>query len=113
MGKVVSRCALFALALMLGLGWAADSEAVEPAPNTVITVEEMCGGCVKKITAHFANVKQVAEVRCDIPSKTVTIIPAQGVTISPRWLWQTMDSIGKTPRRLAGPHGVFTSVPQI
>lgn len=79
--------------------------------NTVITVGEMCGGCVKKITEHFDGAAGIVEVRCDIKSKSVTIVPTAGTTLSPLNLWESMDSIGKTPTKLVGPSGTYTSKP--
>ena len=39
---------------------AADKEKT----NTVMTVGEMCGGCVKKITKRFDGVEGIAEIDC-------------------------------------------------
>jgi mercuric ion binding protein len=78
---------------------------------TVVEVSEMCGGCVKKITQRFEKVTDVASIKCDIPSKSVTITPKASVTLSPKTLWEIMDEIGKTPVKLAGPSGTFTAKP--
>jgi len=71
----------------------------------------MCGGCVKKITAHFDGAAGIVEVRCDIKAKSVTIIPTDGTSLSARELWESMDSIGKTPTKLVSPSGTYTSKP--
>lgn len=99
------------LVAALVMGWSDTVQASEPPAPTVVTVGEMCGGCVKKITARFADSKGIASVQCDIESKTATFFPAVGYRLSPRGLWVSMEEIGKTPVRLEGPSGVFTSKP--
>ncbi len=78
---------------------------------TTITVGEMCSGCVKKITARLEQEKSIAKIKCDIPTKTVTLAPADNVRFSPKKLWEIMESIGKKPKKLVGPNGTFTSKP--
>lgn len=85
--------------------------AVAASPNTKIVCGEMCGGCAKKITAKLQTLPDVASVQCDRQTKTVTIVPKQGMQISPLTLWSTMESIGKTPVSLSGPGGTFTTRP--
>lgn len=80
--------------------------------TTTVTVGEMCSGCVKAITAHFENVKEVAKIKCDINSKTVMLFPAKNNRLSPKKVWETMESIGKTPKKLVSPSGTFTSKPK-
>ena len=80
---------------------------------TVVTIEgEMCGGCVKKIQAALAEVKGIAEVTGDTKAKTVTIVPAPAVDLSPRALWEAIEKAGKKPAMLVGPHGTFKSKPK-
>ena len=103
--------AVTSLALFLALAMIATAHAAE-STLTTITVGEMCGGCVKAITAKLQPLADVAKVQCDIKTKRVYILPAQGRVLSPRVLWEAMDEIGKTPTKLAGPSGTFTSKPQ-
>ncbi len=88
------------------------AEPVVKSQNTVMTVGEMCGGCVTKITAKLKPMPEVGQITCDIPTKTVTVTPAAGKTLSPKTLWEAMDSIGKTPKSLTGPSGTFKSKPK-
>jgi len=83
------------------------------ASDTVMTVGEMCGGCVKRIEAKLKPMPGIAGVSCDIPTQTVTVRPKANRTLSPKALWEAMEAIGKTPKRLAGPSGVFTKKPSI
>jgi copper chaperone CopZ len=97
----------------VGPSTAPAAAAEKPATTeTVITVGEMCAGCVKRIEAKLKPVDAIAKVHCDVQRNTVTVLPKAGVKLSPRWLWEAMESIGKTPKRLAGPSGTFTEKPK-
>ncbi len=80
--------------------------------NIVMTVGEMCGGCVKKITKRFEDVEGVAKVECSIEKQSVTLIPSPGVQLSPKGIWEIMESIAKTPTTMITPDGTFTSKPK-
>lgn len=80
--------------------------------TTIMTVGEMCGGCVKNITAKLKPMPCIADVSCDITKKTVTVTPAEGKTLSAKTLWEAMESIGKTPKSMTGPGGTFTAKPK-
>ena len=80
--------------------------------NTVMTVGEMCGGCVKKITKRFDGFTGIAKVQCSIEKRSVTLIPDKGVRLSPKGVWEIMESIGKTPTKMVTPDGTFTSKPK-
>ncbi|MEO9590516.1 heavy-metal-associated domain-containing protein [Rhodopirellula bahusiensis] len=87
--------------------------AKEPASNQIVmTVGEMCGGCVKRITARFDSVDAVTKVVCSIEKKSVTLVPKDGVKLSPKGIWEIMESIGKTPKKMITPDGTFTSKPK-
>ena len=80
--------------------------------TTVVTVSEMCGGCVKKITKRFAEEKDVAKVDCNIEKKMVTLFPKEGVQLSAKKIWEIMEGISKAPTKLVSPEGTFTSKPK-
>ncbi len=102
---------VIALALLLVLGATRSLEAAETR-STVITVSEMCGGCVKKIKAKLGEYSVIDDVQCNLQAQTVTVTPKPEKALSPRGMWEVMESIGKTPSRLAGPSGTFTSKPE-
>lgn len=54
----------------------------------------------------------IKDIRCDVKTRTVQVMPKTGKILSPRALWEAMEQIGKTPRKLAGPSGTFTSKPK-
>jgi copper chaperone CopZ len=108
--------ALATLAFTLIAPTPASAEPVsgkEPASSQIVmTVGEMCGGCVKRITARFDSVDAVTKVVCSIEKKSVTLVPKDGVKLSPKGIWEIMESIGKTPKKMITPDGTFTSKPK-
>lgn len=80
--------------------------------NTVMTVSEMCGGCVNKITKRFEGVEGIEKVTCDIASQKVTVVPKQGISLSPRGVWEIMEEIQKAPKKMVCPSGTFTAKPK-
>jgi copper chaperone CopZ len=101
-------------AAMLLIATERESMAGPPSASTqtVVTVREMCGGCVKQITARLNTFPGIAKVECNIKTKSVTITPKPDVSLSPKSLWEALDEIGKTPVKLSGPGGTFTSKPK-
>lgn len=71
--------------------------AASPA-KTEMLVAEMCGGCVKKITARLKQIPEIATIQCDVNTSTVTVVPQADKSISPRVLWDAMAQIGRRPR---------------
>jgi len=104
------RCQL-AVALVLSVVLANTARAVDPAPTT-ITVERMCDGCARKITANLQQLPGVETVRPNVPAKTVAVSPKPGAVLSPRQLWETVEKSGEKPVKLEGPSGTFTQKPQ-
>lgn len=103
---------IFLTAALLAVFCAPNSPVVAAESNaTVMKVGEMCGGCVKKITARLTQLPEVAGVTCDIAKKSVTVSAKEGV-VSARALWEAMDEIGKTPKQLVDATGTYTSKPQ-
>ncbi len=80
--------------------------------STVMTVGEMCGGCVKKITKRFDGLEGIAKVQCSVEKQSVTLVPTPNVRLSPKAIWEIMESIGKTPKKMVSPDGTFTSKPK-
>jgi periplasmic mercuric ion binding protein len=97
--------------LMIGLA-AVHTEAADTLKPTVITVGEMCGGCVKKITTRLEKMPGVSKIECDIPKKTVTITPVAGKEPTAVAVWDAMAEIGKTPRKMVSPAGTYTERPK-
>lgn len=101
---------LLFVAAALSFGSTSSAVAAEPA-SVVMNVGEMCGGCVKKITARLSKMPEVATIQCSIPKKSVTVTPKAG-GVSSKALWEAMAEIGKTPTKLVDASGTHTSPPQ-
>ncbi|XZE17410.1 heavy-metal-associated domain-containing protein [Pirellulaceae bacterium SH449] len=105
----VTGVMLFAFSLLTAAPvQAADADKM----NIVMTVGEMCGGCVKKITKRFDGVEGIARVTCSLEQQSVTLIPKDRVRLSPKGIWEIMESIGKTPTKMVTPDGTFISKPR-
>ncbi|MHB8861912.1 MAG: heavy-metal-associated domain-containing protein [Pirellulaceae bacterium] len=102
------------LAAVLVLNSARAMQAQQPrVVPTVVTIEgEVCGGCVKKVKAALADMRGIAKIEGDPKAKTITIVPAAQVSLSPRAVWEAIEKAGKNPVKLAGPHGTFTAKPR-
>ena len=104
--------ATIAVALTSVLNVSRASAAEPQASAMVVTCNEMCGGCVKKIEKRFAEDKGLV-VTYDIPTKTVAFQPAPGRALSAKGIWTAMDKIGKTPVQLVEANGtVHTKKPE-
>lgn len=110
MARAITRKAFCALALTCLVSFSVPAWA-GASKTTVVTVAEMCGGCVKKINKRLNGFPGVATVSCDIKTKTITITPQANVAVSPRALWEAFDEIGKAPTKMETPQGVFTAKP--
>lgn len=100
---------LFVAAFVLSS--AVTVSAAEKDSVIVVTVGEMCGGCVKKVTAKLQPMPEVANVECDIATKTVTVTPS-AQSLSSGVLWDAQDSIGKTPKKTVTSEGTFSEKPK-
>jgi len=90
-----------------------EAFSANPKPTTtVMTVGEMCGGCVRSITSKLQTLPGVAKVSCDVKTKSVTVTHAPGKPLTAQTLWTAMEEISKTPKKLVGPEGAFTSKPK-
>lgn len=79
---------------------------------TVVTIQgEMCGGCVKKLQGALVKLPGIARVDGNAAEKTITIVPAPQTTLSPKLIWETVESTGKKPAKLVGPNGEFVAKP--
>lgn len=82
------------------------------ATETVISVPGMhCEGCAKSVVAKLVEVRGVAKATSNMESKTIKLVPKSGVVLSPKSLWEAVEKAKKTPTKLEGPSGSFTSKP--
>jgi copper chaperone CopZ len=102
--------AALVVALVVG-AWQGASGA-DPKPTTITITEMDCPSCAKKIADKLAKVEGVAKAEADVKTKTVKVTPKPGLAPSPKELWEAVEKLEKTPTRLDGPSGVFTTKPK-
>ncbi len=106
----------FALTLVfaassLNVSWAATN--AKSTTKTTITLKVLsCEGCAKRVREKLTAVSGVSEVKTDLKTKFATIISKRDATLSPKALWEAVEKAGKTPLKLIGPDGTFTSKPK-
>lgn len=106
----------FALTLVfaassLNVSWAATN--AKSTTKTTITLKVLsCEGCAKRVREKLTAVSGVSEVKTDLKTKSATISPKRDATPSPKQLWEAVEEAGKTPVKLVGPSGTFTSKPK-
>lgn len=105
-----SRSAILFLTGLYSLGALSATAEAAPPHETVVTFGEMCGGCVKRIEARLTKMPEIAGVKCDVAAKSATVTPAAS-GVSARVLWEALEEIGKTPVKMVGPSGTFTTKP--
>lgn len=106
----VRWAAAVAVALAMGAWHAAT--AADPKPTTITVSEMDCPSCAKKIADQLAKVEGVAKAEADVKTKVVKVTAKAGHTPSPKALWEAVEKLDKTPTRLDGPGGVFTTKPK-
>jgi copper chaperone CopZ len=79
--------------------------------TTIVVTDMHCATCAKKIAAKLYVLPGVKEIRADVPANTAFVVPQTGKRVSPRAMWQAVESAGFKTVRLAGPSGDFTSLP--
>lgn len=93
------------------VGWAATD--AKSTTKTTITLKVLsCEGCAKRVREKLTAVSGVSEVKTDLKAKSATITPEGDSTPSPKQLWEAVEEAGKTPVKLDGPDGTFTSKPK-
>jgi copper chaperone CopZ len=107
-------CTRSALALVVGWVMTAGpaATAADP-PATIITIPDLdCLGCAKKVSAALAVVPGVGKTQPDVEAHIMRVNPKGAAALSPRALWEAVEKAGKTPARIDGPQGTFTSKPR-
>ncbi|QDT53924.1 hypothetical protein Pan44_19500 [Caulifigura coniformis] len=92
-------------------GFDAISTAGEPQP-TIVTVKKLCPTCGKKIVQKLSQMPQVAEATMSVEERTLRVRCAPGGSVSPRAVWEAVESGGEQPVKIQCPAGTFTSKPR-
>lgn len=111
MKTVMKTC--LALAVLAGLAAVSEAQTPAPAAYTRVVLEDIhCMGCAKKISKHVTAVPGVAEMRVDLKAKAIWAMHRQGMTPSPKALWEAVEAADHKPTRMDTPAGTYTSKPQ-
>ena len=87
--------------------------AAESAPETSVTIEGMhCTVCAKKVTKKLTSVSNVKSANVDPEKGIAVVMPTDGKELSPKLLWEAVESAGYKPTELKGPAGTFKSKPK-
>ena len=101
------------LAALLSLAVSIPCRAASPVPYTTIHVHDMhCNDCAKKIARKLYAIPGVVEVRADVNKNIAYVVPQKDKTLTPRALWEAVESAGFAVARLEGPQGTFQSKPR-
>lgn len=95
----------------LNVSWAA-TDAKTPTKTTITLKVLSCEGCAKRVREKLTAVNGVGDVKTDLKTKSATVSPKRDATPSPKQLWEAIEKAGKTPVKLVGPSGTFTSKPK-
>jgi copper chaperone CopZ len=71
-----------------------------------------CDHCAKKIARKLYAVPGVVQVRADVPKNIAYVIPQQGKTVSPKQVWEAVESAGFPVARVVTPTETFTTKPR-
>ena len=103
------RSVVLALLCVLAVG---DCLFANESARTTVTVERLCEGCAAKIQARLKTMPGVASSAANVKAKTIAVTEQPRAALSPRALWEAIESSGEKPTRLEGPSGTFTTKPQ-
>lgn len=80
--------------------------------HTTIQMKKIhCNGCAKKIAKKLSSLDGVKAVKSDVKKNMTVVTPEGGKQLSPRALWEAVESAGFKPVKLAGPSGTYTKKP--
>ena len=103
------------LAIVVAVWFSAKAYTQQPAPSqpTIqVYVQDMhCQHCANKIASKLYTVKGVRSVATNVQSHVAVITPANGQQISPKKVWEALETIKFIPVKIVTPVGVFTKKP--
>lgn len=109
----LNRLAMVIAVCAVACGVAGAQQPTPPATYTVIQVTEMhCDGCAKRIGSKLQATPGVKSIQYDVEKKLIWVHPNQGVSLSPKALWEAVERGSDHPVMLQGPTGTFRAKPQ-
>ena len=108
--KLLKNVLLVALLLTM---FQSSLQAAQPTYTSVVVDNMHCDTCAKKIAAKLYLLPGVLEIRADVKSNTAYVIPQQTKGISPKAIWEAVESAGFKPLKLVSPGGTFVRKPAV
>jgi len=106
------RTWVFLTIVAVFIGAKAYAQQPQRPPAIQLFVTDMhCKHCAKKIASKLYTVRGVASVTTNVASGQALITPASGQQVSPKKLWESVESIKFTPTKLVTPQAVFHQKP--
>lgn len=99
--------------LMLGAGIGSAAEPPLPANAMVLTTKRMC--CAKESVPAIKEMNKIpgiASVKANHKTRSLIIIPRQGVHTSPKAVWEAAERVKLDPIRLATAYEVHEAKPK-
>ena len=106
-GRTIRTLLLATVALAL----AAPVFATQPQYTWVYVSDMHCGECAAKIARKLYAVPGVVKVQTHMEKHFAVVTPETGSKLSPRAVWEAVESAEFTPVKLMGPGGIFTTKP--
>jgi len=108
----VKSSVVVANVLAWAMACAAIAQAAEAPVDTVVSIKDMhCASCASRVGKKLEGVANVKSVNVDCDKGTALVVTAEGKTISPKAVWEAVESTGYKPLELKGPTGTFKSKP--
>ena len=94
------------------LACTAIGQAAETSNETLVSIKGMqCITCAKKVKKKLTSVPHVKSANVDPEKGQAVVIATDGKNVSPKSVWEAVESAGFEPTELKGPDGTFTSKP--
>lgn len=91
----------------VAIGYSAESPG-----ETIVSIKGMrCSGCAKKVTSKLNSVSNVKLATVDVEKGTALVLTTDGKQLSPKAVWEAVETAGYKPTEFKGPAGRFTSKP--
>ena len=98
------------LAWMMACGAIVDG--ADKPSGTQVSIKGMhCVSCANKVTKKLQAVPNVKSASVDPEKGSAVIVTADGKELSPKAVWEAVESAGYKPTELSGPTGTFKTKP--
>ena len=87
-------------------------EGADKPSDTSISIKGMhCAACANKVTKKLQAVPNVKSASVDAEKGSAMVVTTDGKELSPKAVWEAVESAGYKPTELKGPAGTFKNKP--